>query len=282
MVDRGTHTPTLKLDDDDRVTVIAPKPLRVEARELGHYDMKGPRHGIALIINNKHFTSLHHRERVGTMRDEYNLKQTFLYLGYRPVVCNDLTRAEIVYILDNLDKFLGDSNNKASQKVANDSFVCCILSHGNKGVIMSSDSYSIEREELEKMVGKSEILKGKPKIFFIQACQGIGYGTAPIERVSSDSDTTSQRAHFYLCFATVHGDKSYRDKFTGSWFITEVCKLLCEYGTYDNLNEDFQLRLNKNVADNPVYRYYRQGDKTYTQQPSCSNQLQKSIHFFLK
>ena len=280
-VDRGTHAPQLKLGDHDAITVIAPKPIRIEPRELGYYYMTAPRHGIALIINNQQFSDLNHKERVGTKRDEYNLKETFLYLGYRPVVCNDLTKAEITYIFSNLDNFLQDSNNKAKQKVENDSFICCILSHGNKGVIISSDSKTVQREEIEVMAGSSKILQSKPKIFFIQACQGDSYGTVPVDRIGAD-DTTSQRADFYLCFATVHGDKSYRDKYTGSWFITEVCKILCEYGTYVNIDGDFQLRLNQNVTSNPVYRYHRESvNKTYTQQPSCSNQLQRSIHFFL-
>ncbi len=282
-VDRGTHVPQLKLGDDDTVTTIAPRNLRIEQRDLGYYSMKAPRHGIALIINNQHFTDASHRERVGTARDEYNIKQTFLYLGYRPVVCNDLTKAEITYIFTNLDTFLKDSNNKANNKVENDSFVCCILSHGNKGVIISSDSQTVQREEIETMIGHSKILSCKPKMIFIQACQGDSYGTEATPRVGADDTTTSLRADFYLCFATVHGAKSYRDKFTGSWFITEVCKLLCEYGTCDDLSGGFQLRLNQNVANNQVYRFYRKEsgvDKAYTQQPSCSNQLQRSVHFF--
>ena len=276
-MDRGALVPQLKLDDDDRLTTIQPQPLRVEQRESGYYPMASSMHGIALIINNEVFTDLNHRERVGTQRDVYNLKQTFLFLGYRPVICNNLTKAEIEYIFKNLDQFLKDSNNKAKNKVMNDSFVCCILSHGNKSGIISSDSQEIPRENIETMVGGSEILKSKPKIFFIQACRGDNYGSAPVERVAAD-DTTSLRADFYLCFATVHGDKSYRDRFTGSWFITEVCKLLCERATHNELGE-FQMKLNESVANNEMYRYQK-SSKTYTQQPSCTHQLQKNIHFF--
>ena len=269
------HTPQLKLDDeDDRFTVIPPKPLRIEEHpELGYYPMTATKHGIALIINNWHFSDARYAERRGSKRDEYNLIQTFLYLGYRPVVCTDLTKQEMTYLFSHLDQFLEDSNNKAKMKVANDSFVCCILSHGEQGAIIASNSQPVLYGDLETMIGKSVTLKSKPKMLFVQADSGGGGGK------DGRTDSSSPRTDFYTCFASAPGGRSYRDIYTGSWFITEMCKILCEYATYDSLNSEFQLRLNRNVATNPTYRYHR-NETIYVQQPSCSNQLQQYVHFF--
>ena len=54
-----------------------------------------------------------------------------------------------------------------------DAFVCCILTHGKLGVIYTSDGKEVEILGLvdfftDRMCPS---LKGKPKMFFIQACQ---------------------------------------------------------------------------------------------------------------
>ena len=136
MFDRKTHCAELKLhDDNDKMTVIPPQPYNKTPSQRNFYSMKALKHGIVLIINNRNFTS--HKERKGTERDEYNLIQTFYFLGYRPIVCNDLTSGEMKYIFDDLDSFLAKSDANAAAKVENDSFVCCILSHGTKDSIIN-------------------------------------------------------------------------------------------------------------------------------------------------
>ena len=290
-MDRGTHPPELKLKTDESTTVLPQQPLCIPDRSLGYYPMKNLKHGVALIINNQHFTDPKspyfpkpdpNKERVGTARDEYNLKETFLFLGYRPLIYRDLTEEEILYIFSNFESVLEQSDSKACQKVAHDSFVCCILSHGYNGGIYSSDMKQIPMNLIEKKTGGYKKLQPKPKIFFIQACQGVGYGTEPVDAIQEDSITTSQRAHFHKFYSTVQGDKSYRRTITGSWFIKEVCKLLCEFGKNIDLQE-FELRLNRAVANNDSYRIKMGKDqKEYTQPPGGLTQLQKYVHFFLE
>jgi len=280
--DRGTHMAQLKLDDSEtKVTKITPQPFRQQPYDSGYYNMSAPRHGVALIINNKILRDrLRHKDRIGTKRDEYNLIQTFLYLGYRPIVCTNLTSGEMLHIFETLDDILkdSDSKSKANAKVAHDSFVCCFLSHGTRDAIYGADSEPVKREDMERRAGMSKTLNSRPKIFFVQACQGDEYGEAPVERQQAD-DTSSARADFYICLATTLGDKSYRDIYTGSWFITEVCKVLCKYASCDSLHTDFQLRLNQNVSNNETYRYFSKKQR-YAQQPASSNQLQRHVHFF--
>jgi hypothetical protein len=54
-----------------------------------------------------------------------------------------------------------------------DAFVCCILTHGKLGVIYTSDGKPVEILTLVDFFTdrKCPTLKGKPKMFFIQACQ---------------------------------------------------------------------------------------------------------------
>ena len=55
-----------------------------------------------------------------------------------------------------------------------DCFVCCILSHGTTGHIYGADGNLVNISDLTGPL-KSVVcptLAGKPKLFFIQACQG--------------------------------------------------------------------------------------------------------------
>jgi len=159
--DRGTHKALLKLDDSEKKTTpITPQPFHQHPHKSGYYNMSALRHGVVLIINNEKFEDkLRHADRIGTKRDEYNLIQTFLYLGYRPIVCNDLISSEMLHIFKTLDDYLKDSDSKAKTNVAHDSFVCCILSHGNENAIIGADSKSVKREDIETWTAGSKVLK---------------------------------------------------------------------------------------------------------------------------
>ena len=195
-----------------KLTTIPPRPIKIDSPKSGYYAMTAEMHGVALIINNKIFAdTLNHVARDGTEIDEDNLKETCLFLGYRLLICNNLTSTEIHNLFDHLDEYLRDSDAKAKNRVAHDSFICCILSPGDRGKIYGSDSKGIPREHIEDMVGKSVILKDKPKVFFIQACQGDHPGSEPFTSILADS-STSRRAHMYICLAAVIGEKAYRQE----------------------------------------------------------------------
>ena len=289
--DRGSFVPTLKLhDNDDELTKMDPEPINQHKYKEGYYSMTFSKHGVAWIINNKVFEKLENKNapstRHGTDRDEDNLVRTLLFLGYRVKIYHNLKRKETIELFSRIDELLLESNKKAKTRVANDSFICCILSHGKEGKIICSDSNTVEIRLIEEMTGDSELLLGKPKIFFIQACQGGRIGDL---RVEADADAasvaprahTTGRTHFYMCYATVGGNKSYRDRYKGSWFITEVCKVLCKKATCTSLHADFQLLINQALANDYVYTEEGFADgKEYVQTPTCSNQLQKHVHFF--
>ena len=93
--------------------------------------MKAEKHGVALIINNKTFLAKEHKVRMETDRDEQNLIETWLFLGYYIVVVRNITRDEMARTFEKIDTLLN-----IAEGVANDSFVCCILSHAGWGRCM--------------------------------------------------------------------------------------------------------------------------------------------------
>lgn len=217
-MDRGEYQAKLKLhDSNDEITVITPETSSQEPFSCrGFYSMKSKQHGVALIINNKEFRSADHRTRRGTDRDEENLAETWLFLGYHVVILRNCTRDEMARTFEKIDKLL-----KNVQGVANDSFVCCILSHGREGEVFGSDSRPLEHSWIQRFLAKSEILRSRPKMLFIQACQGSSPGgevlADRLKDIDSDDDTISEYTDFYLSCASVHGDRSYRDIYTGEF-----------------------------------------------------------------
>ena len=138
-IDRGQYQARLKLkDEEDDVTLITPKSAPHDQKPysyLGFYPMKFKKHGVAVIVNNKKFKKL--STRTGTDRDEANLIETWQYLGYHVVVFKDLKRDTMAQLFLNIDEeVLNDVRD-----VKHDSFVCCILSHGQKGIFIISYWY---------------------------------------------------------------------------------------------------------------------------------------------
>ena len=123
--------------------------------------MKSQEHGVALIINNKKFKK--HPTRNGTERDEINLIETFRFLGYRVEVRRGCTQNGIEEIFDSINTLI---------KQEDDSFICCILSHGADNVIYGADSEPVMLRKdhkyncLEIKIINCQKLTGKPKLFF--------------------------------------------------------------------------------------------------------------------
>ena len=278
-LDRGHHTPQLKFArGETTITVIQPRDYK-QILGLDYYPMRGERHGVALIINNKKFDG--HKERAGTDRDESNLVQTWLYLGYHVEVRRNCTGKEIEDIFQDVDGFLEASNEKAvDEEAENDSFVSCILSHGGRDGVIGSDSKGIKQEAIERLIGQSKILRGKPKLFFVQTCRGDNPGAEL--QADEGKERVTNRSDMHFSYATTLGDKAWRDPVTGSWFVSELCKILCEFAPCCTLHE-MQLKLNATVPANVSYKVptvQKSEAGKYAQQPSNAGTMTKCVHFF--
>lgn len=123
-----------------------------------------------------------------------------------------------------------------------DAFACCILSHGEKGSVLGIDGKPVLIRELTQPFAECHTLVNKPKLFFVQACQGNeaqeGVWMADGQENTGEEGTFEEVSHtaaslglpkdadFVIGIATVEHYKSFRHIKDGSIFIQELCKQL--------------------------------------------------------
>ncbi|XP_019733387.1 caspase-8 isoform X2 [Hippocampus comes] len=203
-----------------------------------YYAMNHIPHGVCVIINNEEFLVKELTKRGGTQADERALDSLFSKFGFQVIVYSNLTAAEIRRELKDI------ATRNFSE---DDALVVCVLSHGAKGCVHGTDGETVSLQELTQPFtsGFVPTLAGKPKLFFIQACQGKAFQTGflpwsskPREvaedtrnQVETDAgpipdETVASDADFLLGMATVPDCKSFRNTNTGSIYIQELCKQL--------------------------------------------------------
>ncbi|KAM6955181.1 caspase-8 [Lycodopsis pacificus] len=213
-----------------------PQTTNTNIEGLEEYPMTAAKRGICLIVNNNNFTKstplLNNRE--GTILDEECLHKVFTWLGFAVEIKRDCKREEMLSVL----RELGSRNHSRM-----DCLVCCVLSHGMKGCVSAVDGLTVKIEELKEPFNglKCASLAEKPKLFFIQACQGTSKqkavsicadGPAAPSPVCSDAskanDSIPSDADFLLAMSTVPSFQSYRERKNGSWFIQSLCENLVQ------------------------------------------------------
>ncbi|XP_031152952.1 caspase-8 isoform X2 [Sander lucioperca] len=198
---------------------------------LGTYPMTSAKRGICLIVNNYNFTIQALRKREGTMHDEECLHKVFTWLGFEVEIKRDCKREQMLSVLRELG-----SRPIHSQM---DCLVCCILSHGIEGAVYGVEGRTVKIKELMEPVNgfKCPSLAEKPKLFFIQACQGNSeqrpvYIESDGHPVFSDAiqanESIPSDADFLLGMATVPSFVSFRERKNGTWFIQSLCQNLVQ------------------------------------------------------
>ncbi|XP_023398169.1 caspase-10-like isoform X3 [Loxodonta africana] len=200
--------------------------------EAAVYRMNRKHRGHCVIVNNHNFTSL--TARLGTHKDAESLKCVFQWLGFTVRVYNNVKKVD-------LEKALQEYKSHPDH-VDRDCFVCCILTHGNLGAVYSSDEALIPIREIMSQFTAQQCpgLAHKPKLFFIQACQGDEI--QPSVSIEADAlnpeklpsaprqvslqDSIPVEADFLLGLATVPGYVSFRHPEKGSWYIQSLCNHL--------------------------------------------------------
>ncbi|KAL6456024.1 hypothetical protein MHYP_G00358750 [Metynnis hypsauchen] len=215
-------------DSQDLQTII-------DAQEADHYYSltRRPR-GYCLIINNYSFQNARPLlDRKGTAKDEEALTKTFSKLHFEPQNKTDLSSSDMLEIIK---KFAEMDHSQM------DAFVCCILSHGEKGAVLGTDGKPVAIRDLTLPFAHNQTLLKKPKLFFIQACQGKQlqrpvYIQADGDETSSDDEYEEDaqsvvlqsiplEADFLIGMATMESYKSFRHIREGSIFIQALCKQL--------------------------------------------------------
>lgn len=188
------------------------------------YNMTHKKRGIALIFNHEHFDSYSLKSRAGTNVDAENLFQTLVGLKFDVRIRKDFRLTEIQEEIREISQM---------DHTENDCLLVAILSHGELGIIFAKDiQYKLETIWGEFTPDKCPTLAGKPKLFFIQACQGdqLDGGIELIENRTETDTATAQSykipmlADFLIAYSTVPGYYSWRNTTKGSWFMQSLCE----------------------------------------------------------
>ncbi|XP_061233613.1 caspase-8-like isoform X3 [Neopsephotus bourkii] len=234
-----------KKENDCKEKLLYPAPVSVhparqtaesETRHLSveSYKMKNNPHGYCVILNNYIFQNAC-QIRQGTIEDGEAVKRVFEWLRFETVEHMDLEAKQIY------EKVKTYSEKDHSHM---DCFACFIFSHGEKDKIKGVDDQFVNIKDLVSCFSGSNCpsLAGKPKLFFIQACQGSVdhppvtvkedfYGH--LEMDATPLISIPDEADILVGMATVEHYKCYRCTNTGSVYIQCLCekmKLLCPHG----------------------------------------------------
>uniref|UniRef100_A0A8C5TY92 Caspase 9 n=1 Tax=Malurus cyaneus samueli TaxID=2593467 RepID=A0A8C5TY92_9PASS len=261
------------------------------------YEMKADPCGHCLILNNVNFSresDLSTRE--GSDIDCEKLERRFKALRFTVLVRRDLNAQEMVLELLKLSR---------QDHSALDCCIVVILSHGCQtshiqfpGGVYGTDGKPIPVEKIVNYFNGSNCpsLRGKPKLFFIQACGGEQRDQGFVVDCDSpqdedpggplESDATPFQAppgnvdepdaitclptpsDILVSYSTFPGFVSWREKSTGSWYVETLDSVLEQYARSEDL-----LNMLLRVA-NAVSAKGR-----YKQIPGCFNFLRKKFFF---
>lgn len=200
-----------------------------------HYDIQGAKK--VIVFNHKKF---HERfqlnERKGTELDVDAIIKTFSALSWKVEVYNDSTTSDIRAVLTELQ--VSEETDQLS------ALAVFILSHGeDNGTVFAQESmYRVDHDVLFQLTAdKCPYLAGKPKLIFVQACQGQATdpGSKLRRRHTSQDSTSTYKipnfADFLIFQASFWNHFSFRSSDTGSWFIQALCKKINDSHASDSL-----------------------------------------------
>ncbi|XP_050304445.1 caspase-1-like [Anthonomus grandis grandis] len=230
------------------------------AKYATHYKMDHKHRGKALIFNHEVFSCGSLKSRSGTNEDCSNLENCLKCLGFDVEAYHNLTYAE----LDAKIKQVADMNHSN-----HDCLFVAVLSHGELGIIYAKDTaYKPESLWSRFTADQCPSLAGKPKMFFLQACQGdkLDGGVnlrSNLGRTETDGEVHHNsykipaQADFLIVYSTVKGYYSWRNTTKGSWFIQALCEELRHRAHHSDLltiltfvSQRVALDFESNVPDN--------------------------------
>lgn len=267
------------------------------AKGLGSvYPMSKPIRGLCLVISNQYFKQAvangeNLEDRDGTDVDRQALQTVFENLGFEVHdEHRDLTAEDMLKAVE----------NAARQDHTNyDCFVCAVMTHGKRDEVYGVDGKLVHLDKLKNAVdgNNSPTLVGKPKLFFIQACQGVAkdggvgiegsmgdplpasipsyseLGIKERQKVAenivgkgrTDSTTAdivsegrvSSKSDIFVALATVPDFVSWRNTNWGTWFIQAVVYIFSKL-SYKYQLTDLMTYVNKLVSRAETRKGFKQ------------------------
>ncbi|XP_048258773.1 caspase-3-like isoform X1 [Haliotis rufescens] len=243
--------------------------VRSGTAQSGYYCMQRRPRGILLIINNEKFSTARQEknlpleDRDGTNVDATSLDMLFEKLSFITITEKNLTREGIIEVLRRQQQVNHDNY---------DCFVCVILSHGTGGGVFGVDGEVANTQDITDMFNgqNCKTLAGKPKLFFIQACQGtkrdtgsagaqdpsVGEVSLKFEKMGLKNETEASsksqvqcetkadsvaeenlgtRADTFVALATTPDYLSYRNTKRGTWFVQAITYIFQKFARSEDL-----------------------------------------------
>ncbi|KAL1117754.1 hypothetical protein AAG570_004069 [Ranatra chinensis] len=184
--------------------------------------MNHKKRGVALLFNFETFDVPQMARRSGTSADAENLRLQLCRLNFDVRTYNDLKVDELFNIIEAVSK---------EDHTDCDCFLMCVLTHGEEGVLYAKDTcYKPDGLWLTFTATNCPSLAGKPKLFFIQACQGSQLDSGVQLRTQTDGSSDRYKiptfADLLIAYSTLPGFFAWRNTTKGAWFVQALCKEL--------------------------------------------------------
>lgn len=294
LTDPTTWPPTAddheRMQRDDVVKVSTNSSFLHEYNKKDVYTMHNKTRGKVLMINNEFRSTAGFSYREGSDKDVTTLKDIFEKLHFDVEPRINLSKKEMV-------EFLKDQRDK-SEWDKMDCLVLVLMSHGEGSSIFDNDGIKVKISDLTDMFSSKNCrgLDKKPRLVFIQACrieEKIAKEPSEMKKDELDAAPSNQQtaspenagfehpsADFLIAYATPEGTLSYRNIYTGSWFISAVAWTLKYHAHHEEL-QHLLIRVNRIVATG--YGPPIKGDPTSTSKFTVSevrSNLRKKLYFF--
>ena len=251
--------------------------------------------GIALIVNNAFFA--YHplygqlSARHGSEVDVSRVKTLFAALDFSVRTEHDLSKQQLFKELDDV---------ACQDHSAYDCFVLWLMSYGRSGEVFCSDGNTISIDNLHDIFSNCDTLRGKPKLFFIQACRGkredefrVADDTAisSLDQANRSYESTKvdpviqlsipSHADFLYAFCTVDEYVSYRNHEKGSHYVRCFVEAFREHVAHDHILDILTIvnnKVTKTDTERPSSKN-RNRIKICKQMPEVTHTLRKTVRF---
>ena len=248
-------------------------PQTIDDKEF--YKMDHKFRGKAIIFNHIDFSDDMggddmHRE--GSKKDAEDLAKVLKGLGFEVDMYIDYTSEQTKKKLENV------ARNKKRENADSDCVLVVVLSHGDdKNQLAAYDKWYLDEELWNPFLAENcPSLRGKPKLFFLNACRGLKRDMGVLtdnkpDNKKAEKITLPNHADFLIARSTPPGFVSYRNTTEGSHFIQALCEVLDpDKGAFDNDLLSLLVKAQGIVASKEM------GER-YKQMPSFTCQLTKKM-----
>ena len=228
----------------------------------GEYDYKR-NVGKVLIVNNyKFIKSSEIPARGGSKEDGDRLVDLFQEpLKFEKSAIQQIFNKTEKEIIEAVESFVDEDFEDFSCSV----FI--LMSHGNKSTFVDYNGKQFEINKILSLFRESEKLRGKPKLFFFQACRGKGNAASvapdsypsketppPVESDMADFRSMPNSADFFIGYCSSFGDQSFRytedeEHDYGSWYMLSLVESIRKH--YKKLDvAEIHYLVNRLVSEN--------------------------------